>query len=114
VIIDNVGNHPLRAVRRVLEPDGTHVMIGGPKDDPWLGPVLGFLKAPLMSRVSSQQFVVLLAEMNAADLSVLNSMIEAGQVTPVVDRTYPLQDIPAAIAYLETQRARGKVVAARP
>jgi NADPH:quinone reductase-like Zn-dependent oxidoreductase len=114
VIIDNVGNHPLRAVRRVLEPDGTHVMIGGPKDDPWLGPVLGFLKAPLMSRVSSQQFAVLLAEMNAADLSVLNSMIEAGQVTPVVDRTYPLQDIPAAIAYLETQRARGKVVAARP
>jgi NADPH:quinone reductase-like Zn-dependent oxidoreductase len=114
VIIDNVGNHPLRAVRRVLEPDGTHVMIGGPKDDPWLGPVLGFVKAPLMSQVSSQQFAVLLAEMNAADLSVLNSMIEAGQVTPVIDRTYPLQDIPAAIAYLETQRARGKVVAVRP
>ena len=114
VIIDNVGNHPLRAVRRVLEPDGTYVRIGGPKDDPWLGPVLGFLKAPLMSQVSSQQFAVLLAEMNAADLSVLNSMIEAGQVTPVIDRTYPLQDIPAAIAYLETQRARGKVVAVRP
>jgi NADPH:quinone reductase-like Zn-dependent oxidoreductase len=114
VIIDNVGNHPLRAVRQVLEPDGTYVMIGGPKDDPWLGPVLGFLKAPLMSRVSSQQFAVLLAEMNAADLGVLNSMIEAGQVTPVIDRTYPLQDIPAAIAYLETQRARGKVVATRP
>lgn len=114
VIIDNVGNHPLRAVRRVLEPDGTYVMIGGPKDDPWLGPVLGFLKAPLMSRVSSQQFAVLLAEMNAADLEVLNSMIESGQVTPVIDRTYPLQEIPAAIAYLETRRARGKVVAVRP
>ena len=114
VIIDNVGNHPLRTVRRVLEPDGTYVMIGGPKDDPWLGPVLGFLKAPLMSRVSTQQFTVLLAEMNAADLRVLNSMIEAGQVTPVIDRTYPLQGIPAAIAYLETQRARGKVVAVRP
>jgi len=114
VIIDNVGNHPLRTVRRVLEPDGTYVMIGGPKDDPWLGPVLGFLKAPLMSRVSTQQFTVLLAEMNAADLRVLNSMIEAGQITPVIDRTYPLQGIPAAIAYLETQRARGKVVAVRP
>ncbi|NJD32332.1 MAG: NAD(P)-dependent alcohol dehydrogenase [Gammaproteobacteria bacterium] len=114
VIIDNVGNHPLRAVRRVLEPDGTYVMIGGPKDDRWLGPVLGFLKAPLMSLVSSQRFEVLLAGMNAADLGVLNSMIEAGQVTPVIDRTYALQDIPAAIDYLETQRARGKVVAARP
>jgi NADPH:quinone reductase-like Zn-dependent oxidoreductase len=114
VIIDNVGNHSLRAVRGVLEPDGTFVRIGGPKHDPWLGPVLGFLTAPLMSRVSSQKFEVLLAEMNAPDLQVLNSMIEAGQVTPVIDRTYPLQDIPAAIAYLETQRARGKVVATRP
>ena len=113
VIIDNVGNHPLRAVRRVLEPDGTYVRIGGPKHDPWLGPVLGFLTAPLMSRVSSQEFEVLLAEMNAADLMVLNSMIDAGQVTPVIDRTYPLQDIPAAIGYLESQRARGKVVAVR-
>jgi NADPH:quinone reductase-like Zn-dependent oxidoreductase len=111
VIIDNVGNHPLRAVRRALEPDGTYVMIGGPKDDRWLGPVSGFLKVPLMSRISTQKFEVLLAEMNAADLRVLNSMIEAGQVTPVIDRTYPLQDIPAAIGYLESQRARGKVVA---
>jgi NADPH:quinone reductase-like Zn-dependent oxidoreductase len=113
VIIDNVGNHSLRDVRRVLEPDGTYVMIGGPKDDPWLGPVLGFLAAPLMSKISSQSFEVLLAQMNPADLRVLTGMIEAGQVTPVIDRSYALEEIPEAIGYLASQRARGKVVAVR-
>jgi NADPH:quinone reductase-like Zn-dependent oxidoreductase len=114
VIIDNVGNHTMRAVRDVLEPNGTYVMIGGPKHDPWLGPVLGFLKAPLLSRMSSQEFVVLLAQMNEPDLQVLRGLIEAGKVTPVIDRTYPFDEIPAAIAYLETRRARGKVIAVRP
>lgn len=111
VIIDNVGNHPLRAVRRVLEPDGTYVKIGGPKDELWLGPVLGFLTAPVMSAFSSASFEVLLATMNADDLRVLAAMIEAGQVTPVIDRSYALEEIPAAIDYLASQRARGKVVA---
>jgi len=110
VIIDNVGNHSLRDVRRVLEPDGTYVKIGGPKHDPWLGPVLGFVTAPVMSRFSSQSFEVLLARMNADDLQVLAAMIEAGQVTPVIDRSYALEEIPEAIDYLASQRARGKVV----
>jgi NADPH:quinone reductase-like Zn-dependent oxidoreductase len=114
VIVDNVGNHAMRAVREVLEPDGIYVVIGGPKDDPWLGPVLGFLKAPVMSRLSTQEFRVLLADMNVTDLQALRELIEAGKVTPVVDRTYPFDEIPAAIAYLETRRARGKVVAVRP
>jgi len=113
LVIDNVGNHSLRDVRRVLEPDGTYVMIGGPKDELWLGPVLGFLAAPLMSKISSQSFEVLLAEMNAADLRVLAGMIDAGQVTPVIDRSYAFEEIPAAIGYLASQRARGKVVAVR-
>lgn len=111
VIIDNVGNHPLRAVRQVLEPDGTYVRIGGPKDDRWFGPVSGFLKAPLMSLVSSQKFEVLLAQMNGADLLELNRMIEDGAIMPVIDRQYAFEEIPAAIGYLESQRARGKVVA---
>jgi NADPH:quinone reductase-like Zn-dependent oxidoreductase len=113
VIIDNVGNHSLRDLRRVLEPDGTYVRIGGPKHDPWVGPVLGFLTAPVMSMLSSQSFEVLLAQMNAADLRVLTGMIEAGQVTPVIDRSYALEEIPEAIDYLAGQRARGKVVAVR-
>ncbi len=113
VIIDNVGNHSLRDVRRVLVLDGTYVKIGGPKHDPWLGPVLGFLSAPVMSKFSSQSFEVLLAQMNADDLRVLAGMIDAGQLTPVIDRSYALDEIPAAIDYLASQRARGKVVAVR-
>jgi NADPH:quinone reductase-like Zn-dependent oxidoreductase len=113
VIIDNVGNHSMRAVRRVLAPDGIYVRVGGPKHDPWLGPVLGFATAPLMSLVSSQQFVVLLAQMNEADLLVLRDLMQIGKVRPIIDRSYALEDIPAAIRYLETQRARGKVVVTR-
>lgn len=113
VIIDNVGNHSLRDVRRVLEPDGTYVKIGGPKDELWLGPVLAFLATPVMSKFSSQSFVGLLAQMKADDLRVLAGMIEAGQVTPVIDRSYAFEEIPEAIDYLSSQRARGKVVAVR-
>jgi len=113
LILDNVGNHSLRDVRRVLEPDGIYVKIGGPKHDPWFGPVLGLLAAPVMSKFASQSFEVLLARMNADDLRVLAGMVEAGQVTPVVDRRYALDEIPEAIGYLATQRARGKVVAVR-
>jgi len=110
VIIDNVGNHALRDVGRALEPRGVYVKIGGPKDDPWLGPLLGFLTGPLKSRFSEQQFKVLLASMNEADLRVLNDLMQAGKVTPVIDRSYPLQEVPEALRYLETRRARGKVV----
>ncbi|MCM2311986.1 MAG: zinc-binding dehydrogenase [Steroidobacteraceae bacterium] len=98
-------------LRRALVPEGSHVQIGGPKDDPWLGPVLGFIKAPIVSRFTSQRFVVLLAEMNEPDLLVLRGLIEAGQVKPVIDRTYALDKIPEALQYLGTQRAHGKVVA---
>lgn len=112
-IIDNVGNHALGEVERVLVPGGTYVMIGGPKDDKWLGPALGFAKAPLKSRFSDRDFVVLLAAMNPADLGVLGDMITAGKVMPVIDRSYPLREVPEALTYLESQRARGKVVITR-
>jgi NADPH:quinone reductase-like Zn-dependent oxidoreductase len=113
VIIDNVGNHSLWDVRRALEPDGVVVTIGGPKDDPWLGPVLGFVAAPIMSRFSSRQFVMLLAQMNEPDLLELGDLIEAGKVKPVIDRSYAFQDVAEAMRYLETGRARGKVVLTR-
>jgi NADPH:quinone reductase-like Zn-dependent oxidoreductase len=112
VVIDAVGNHSLRDVRRALVPEGVHVLIGGPKDDPWLGPVLGFIKAPIVSRFTSQRVVVLLAQMNEADLRALNELVEAGKVTTVIDRSYPLAEVPEALRYLETRRARGKVVIA--
>jgi NADPH:quinone reductase-like Zn-dependent oxidoreductase len=110
VVLDAVGNHPLLQVRRALAPEGVHVLIGGPKDERWLGPILGFAKAPLVSMFTSQRFEVLLAEMNEADLLLLNDLMQAGKVTTVIDRRYPLAGLPDAMRYLETRRARGKVV----
>jgi NADPH:quinone reductase-like Zn-dependent oxidoreductase len=68
------------------------------------------LKALLVSRFGRQKFVSFLARRNQADLAVLKELIEAGKVTPVIDRSYPLSDVPEAIRYLEAGHARGKVV----
>ena len=112
IILDNVGNHPLREVRRVLAPGGVHVVVGGPKDNRWVGPLPNFAKAPLVSAFSSESTVVLLSSMERKDLEELRDLMEAGKVTPVIDRRYTLQQLPEAIRYLETKRARGKVVIA--
>jgi NADPH:quinone reductase-like Zn-dependent oxidoreductase len=112
LILDNVGNHPLLAVRRAMSPDGHYVLIGGggPDAGKWLGPMLGPIKGLLLSPFVSQQFVMLLAEINKDDLAVMSDMMEAKKVTPVIDRMYPLNEVPEAIRYLETGRARGKVI----
>ena len=110
LILDNVGNHPLRQVRRVLAPGGVHVLVGGPKENRWVGPLPNFAKAPLVSAFSSESTVVLLSSMDRKDLEELRDLMEAGKVTPVIDRRYALQQLPEAIRYLETKRARGKVV----
>jgi len=110
LVLDNVGNHPLRAVRRVLEPGGIHVLVGGPKHNRWVGPTTNFVKAPLVSAFSSESTLVLLASMNREDLEVLRELMEAGRVTPVIDRSYAFDQLPDAIRHVETGRARGKVV----
>jgi NADPH:quinone reductase-like Zn-dependent oxidoreductase len=110
VIVDNVGNHPLLALRRVLNPDGIVVMVGGSSGDNWIGPLLGPIWAAMLSPFVSQTFAGLLARLKQDDLRVLAEMLEAGSVQAVIDRRYPLAEVPAAIAYLEEGRARGKVV----
>jgi NADPH:quinone reductase-like Zn-dependent oxidoreductase len=110
VIIDNVGNHSLLALRRVLEREGVVVMIGGSGNDQWIGPLLRPIGAAVLSPFVSQRFAGLLAELNPEDLRVLGELLAAGQMKSVIDRHYPLREVPAAIAYLEQGRARGKVV----
>ena len=110
VIIDNVGNHPLLALRRVLAPEGVVVMVGGTGGDQWLGPLLRPIGAAALSPFVGQRFVGLLAELNPEDLRLLAEWLEAGKVRSVIDRSYPLHEVPAALAYLEEGRARGKVV----
>lgn len=110
VVVDNVGNHPLLALRRVLEPEGVVVMVGGSSDDPWIGPLLRPIGAAVLSPFVSQRFAGILAELNPEDLGELGELLATGKVKSVIDRRYPLAEVPAAIEYLEEGRARGKVV----
>lgn len=110
LIVDNIGNHPLRKVRHVLNPGGSFVIVGAKSDDPWLGPMWQPLKAMFLGLTVDEKFGMILAKLNAADLSVIAELMQAGKVTSVIDRRYPLTEAAAAIAYLEEGRARGKVL----
>jgi NADPH:quinone reductase-like Zn-dependent oxidoreductase len=111
LIVDTAGRRSLAQLRRALTWRGTLVIVGGEGGGRWLG---GFgrqiLRAPLLSGLVRQRLRPLVAKERRADLLVLKELIEAGKVTPVIDRTYPLREAPEAIRYLEQGHARGKVV----
>jgi NADPH:quinone reductase-like Zn-dependent oxidoreductase len=109
VIIDNVGNRSLSDLRRVLTPNGRYVMIGGPAGR-WIAPLPRVLALVVTSWFVDQDLRFFIAQLNQPDLTTLRNLIEAGTITPVIDRRYSLSQVPEAIAYLETGRARGKVV----
>jgi NADPH:quinone reductase-like Zn-dependent oxidoreductase len=113
VILDNVANRSLSECRRVLKPNGIYVLIGGggANENRWLGPGLTqAFKAMVLSKFVSQKMGMMLAELNQKDLTFLADLMQSGKVTPVIDRTYKLSDLPDAIRYLEEGHARGKVV----
>src|SRR5438876_39494 len=113
VILDNVANHSLSECRRVLNPDGKYVLIGGGgvNESRWLGPGLTHaFKAMFLSKFVSQKMGMMLAELNHDDLAFIADLMQSGKVTPVIDRTYKLSELPQAIEYLEQGHARGKVV----
>ncbi len=112
VILDNVGNRSLLDNRRILNPEGKYVLIGGggPDNGRWIGPLAGPIKALVLSPFVTQDMGMLLADLNKEDLTILSDLMQAGKVTPVIDRRYRLSEVPAAIRYLEEGHARGKVV----
>ena len=108
VVLDIGGNRRLRTLRRLLTPTGTLVIVGGEDGGQWLGmgrQVLALLLSPFVPQ-SLRMFV---ASENAADLAVLTELIEAGKVTPTVDRSFPLAETAAAVAHMSGGKARGKV-----
>jgi NADPH:quinone reductase-like Zn-dependent oxidoreductase len=109
LILDLVGNQPLSACRRALEPKGTLVVVGGSNARSLTG--MGrFARAALMSPLVRQSLRPLFAKQNPKDLAVLKDLIEAGKVLPVIDRAYALGDARDALRHVENGHARGKVV----
>ena len=110
VILDVGGNASLSRLRRALTPKGTLVITGGETDGRWLGGTDRQLRALALSPFVGQKLGTFVSRENQGDLIVLKELIEAGKITPVVDRAYALSDVPDAIRYMREGRARGKVV----
>jgi NADPH:quinone reductase-like Zn-dependent oxidoreductase len=110
VILDTAGNRSLSHLRRALTPKGTLVIIGGEGGGRWFGGTDRQFRALMLSPFVRQKLRSLFATGRKEDLHFLKELVEAGQVTPVIDRTYPLSKVPEAIRYLEEGHARGKVV----
>jgi NADPH:quinone reductase-like Zn-dependent oxidoreductase len=112
LILDCVANHSLSAFRRVLSPKGNYVMVGAAESGGrWMiGLLARLIKAVVLSLFVSQKLVMVGAKANEEDLTILHNLIQAGKVTPVIDKCYRLSEVPDAIRYLEGGHARGKVV----
>jgi len=110
VILDIGGNRRLSHLRRALTPRGRLVIVGGESGGRWLGGTDRQLRALLLSPLASQKLGTFIASENSADLKILRDLIDSGQITPTIDRTYPLSQTAAAIRYLQDGRACGKVV----
>ena len=110
VILDIGGNSSLSRLRSALASQGTLVIVGGEGGGRWLGGLDRQLRATMLSPFVGQKLGTFVSTPNHEDLLVLKELIESGKVTPVIDRTYPLAEVPDAIRYLEEGHARGKVV----
>jgi NADPH:quinone reductase-like Zn-dependent oxidoreductase len=109
LLFDNAGSRSWWTCRRVLAPRATVVLVGGPKTR-LLGPLGHFAAMRLASLGSSRKAVFFMAKVDRPDLEVLRELIEAGKVTPVVERRYELSEIAEALRYMGEGHARGKLV----
>src|SRR5437763_4476570 len=111
VLLDNVANRSLSECRRVIKPNGKYVLIGGggPNDQGLIGPLARPVKAKVLSWFVPQHMSMIFAQLNPKDLTILADLMQAGKVTPVIDRHYKLGEIADAIRYLEHGHAGGKV-----
>jgi NADPH:quinone reductase-like Zn-dependent oxidoreductase len=109
LILDIAGNPGLSRVRRALAPAGTAVIVGGEEGGSWTGGIGRQLRALLFSPVLRQRLVMITAKQRSGDLERITELIESGMITPVIDRTYPLDRAPDAVRHLAAGHARGKI-----
>ena len=110
LILDTAGHRSLSQLRRALTPKGTLVIVGSEGRGRWLGGFDRSLRAPLLARLVGQRLRMLASKPGQQDLQTLQELLEAGKLTPVIDRTYPLGDVPEAMRQLVEGHTRGKLV----
>jgi NADPH:quinone reductase-like Zn-dependent oxidoreductase len=110
LILDTAGHRSLSRLRRALTPKGTLVIVGSEGRGRWLGGFDRSLRAPLLARLVGQRLRMLASKPGQQDLQTLRELLEAGKLTPVIDRTYPLGDVPEAMRQMVEGHTRGKLV----
>lgn len=110
VLFDNAGSRSWSAYKRVLTPDATVLLVGGPKKNRLLGPIAHIVRMKLRARFASQTAIFFIAKPSSDDLQTLAEWLAAGTVKPVIDQRYPLTEVADAFRYLGEGHARGKIV----
>lgn len=111
VIFDLVSDKPLMALSRILAPRGKWIGAGVlGVDASMISMIASIVKTPLLSIYTGQKFTSFITKPSGDDLGQLAALIESGDLTPVIDRSYGLDAVPEAVRYVDTKHARGKVV----
>jgi NADPH:quinone reductase-like Zn-dependent oxidoreductase len=110
VILDVSGTRSWSQYRRVMKPRATLVLVGAPKPPPLLGPLGHVIRVRLAAWRGTQRAVFFVAKPERADLDVLRELLESGEVRPVVERRYQLDEVADALRYLGEGHAQGKIV----
>jgi NADPH:quinone reductase-like Zn-dependent oxidoreductase len=110
LVLDTAGHRSLSQLRRALTPRGTLVIVGSEGRGRWLGGFDRSLRAPVLSRFVGQRLRMLASKPGQEDLQTLRELIGSGKLTPVIDRTYPLREVPEAMRQLAEGHPRGKLV----
>jgi NADPH:quinone reductase-like Zn-dependent oxidoreductase len=110
LLIDIAGTRPFSKLRRVLEPNATVVVVGGPRGKRLLGPLGHVIRSLARSLLTSQKATFFVAQLNKADLETLRGLLETGQLTSVIDSSYALDDIVEALQHMGEGHPRGKII----